>query len=410
MDAVIGDASKLTLEDNNGNRIQLINKIKKEVRSVIDNLVPQCDTLTAKNEIIATLERVCHGLDSIKASFKEEVNQRQLTGWERLGEGGFSSVFRAKLKGNDVAVKILKNLNETRPLLTEGNLLRDLRHDNIVAFRGMNTLECDVKHEKFTLKAGCPFLVMEYIPKNLYRFVEDHKTHESQGLPKSQVWTIGKGMASGLMYLHTLNPPISHRDLKPDNILLDLPSLRVKLADFGLSRPVECVGSDLPLGHVRWTAPEVLDEYIEEEPYEEPETEEQLSQEDYSDVPNEEEFHLMADIYSYGQVMAYTLTGKMPWQGLNSLSVKGIHTLIQKDNRVEIPERLNGQLRNVIRDCRLEEPESRPAAETLVMHYFSGDVNPYQAETQSAEFFSCGFLQQTSVFVAESLVDEVWQL
>ena len=55
----------------------------------------------------------------------EIVNQRQLTGiWERLGEGGFSSVFRAKLKGNDVAVKILKNLNETRPLLTEGNLLR----------------------------------------------------------------------------------------------------------------------------------------------------------------------------------------------------------------------------------------------------------------------------------------------
>ena len=54
----------------------------------------------------------------------ELVNQRQLTGWERLGEGGFSSVFRAKLKGNDVAVKILKNLKETRPLLTEGNLLR----------------------------------------------------------------------------------------------------------------------------------------------------------------------------------------------------------------------------------------------------------------------------------------------
>lgn len=49
MDAVSGDASKLTLVDNNGNRISLINKIKKEVRSVIDNLVSQCDTLTAIN-------------------------------------------------------------------------------------------------------------------------------------------------------------------------------------------------------------------------------------------------------------------------------------------------------------------------------------------------------------------------
>ena len=86
----------------------------------------------------------------------------------------------------------------------------------------MNILERDEEHEKFTLKTGCPFLVMEYIPKNLYRFVEDHKTPESQGLPKSQVWAIGKGMANGLMYLHTLNPPISHRDLKPDNILVTM--------------------------------------------------------------------------------------------------------------------------------------------------------------------------------------------
>ena len=36
-----------------------------------------------------------------------------------------------------------------------------------------------------------------------------------------------------------------------------------------------------------------------------------------------------------------------------------------------------------------------------------GDMNPYQAEAKSAEFFSCGFLQHTSIFVAESLVDEV---
>ena len=106
------------------------------------------------------------------------------------------------------------------------NFNRDLLHDNIVAFRGMNILESDIVHEKFTLKAGSPFLVMEYIPTNLYRFVEDHKTFESQGLPRSQVWTIGRGMANGLMYLHGLNPPISHRDLKPDNILVSISLFR----------------------------------------------------------------------------------------------------------------------------------------------------------------------------------------
>ena len=49
---------------------------------------------------------------------------------------------------------------------------------------------------------------------------------------------------------------------------LDIPSLRVKLADFGLSRPVECVASKLSLFHARWTAPEVWHEYIEEEIWE----------------------------------------------------------------------------------------------------------------------------------------------
>ena len=75
--------------------------------------------------------------------------------------------------------------------------------------------------------------------------------------------------------------------------------------------------------------------------------------------------------------MAYTLTGKMPWQGLNSVSVKGIHNnLIQKDDRVEIPEQLGGQIRDVIQDCRMKEPESRPTAEELVMHYYSGKRKP----------------------------------
>lgn len=339
-----------------------------------------------------------------------KVSQGELQAWERLGEGGFSSVYKAKLKGNDVAVKVLKNLKETRPLLTEGNLLRDLRHDNIIAFRGMNILERDVSFEKFTLKAGCPFLVMEYIPKNLYRFVEDHKTPESQGLPKSQVWTIGRGMANGLMYLHSLDPPISHRDLKPDNILLEIRSLRVKLADFGLSRTVERSGNDLSLFHARWTAPEVWDDYIIDDEYNIEEltntTEDKTVEEECISL-DDELFYLRADIYSYAQVVAYTLTGNMPWQGRNSVSVQGIqNNLIKKEDRVELPEELGGVLRKVVEDCRLENPAKRPTADQLVLEYFSGDVNPYQTEARSAVFFSCGFLQNTYIFVAESLVDE----
>ena len=101
---------------------------------------------------------------------------------------------------------------------------------------------------------------------------------------------------------------------------------------------------------------------------------EQLSQEDYPDVPDNEKFHLMADIYSYGQLMAYTLTGRMPWQRLDSLSVT--EGMIQKGDRVEIPEQLSGQLRNIIPRCRKKKPKSRPSAKRLVMHYYSGKRRP----------------------------------
>ena len=45
-------------------------------------------------------------------------------------------------------------------------------------------------------------------------------------------------------------------------IKLEIRSLRVKLADFGLSRTIERSGNDLSLFHARWTAPDVWDGYI----------------------------------------------------------------------------------------------------------------------------------------------------
>ena len=114
----------------------------------------------------------------------------------------------------------------------------------------------------------------------------------------------------------------------------------------------------IPLHNQRWKAPEVfLDALI-----------------------NDEKFLLRADIYSYGQVVEYTLTGKIPWQGRNSASVELIHSnLIQKDDREEIPgEEGSDQLTimDVIQHCRLEKPEGRPLAETLVTRYYGGKRRP----------------------------------
>ena len=72
MDAVSVEASRQTLKDSTGNRIQLINNIQQEGWSAVTDLVSEWDIFTVKCEIMGCLERVYHGLDLIKASVKEE--------------------------------------------------------------------------------------------------------------------------------------------------------------------------------------------------------------------------------------------------------------------------------------------------------------------------------------------------
>jgi serine/threonine protein kinase len=61
-----------------------------------------------------------------------------------------------------------------------------------------------------------------------------------------------------MSYLHNMNPPIIHRDLKSHNLLVAR-DWRVKVADFGLSKVLEhAVATLTACGTPSWTAPEVI--------------------------------------------------------------------------------------------------------------------------------------------------------
>ncbi|OAY80488.1 putative serine/threonine-protein kinase [Ananas comosus] len=146
---------------------------------------------------------------------------------QELGDGGFGTVYKGKLRdGRIVAVKRLyeNNYKRVEQFMNEVDILSPLRHQNLVSLYG-----CTSRHCRELL------LVYEFVPNGT---VADH-LHGPRACEGVLTWPIRMQIAietaEALGYLHAVEPPIMHRDVKTNNILLDA-GFHVKVADFGLSR------------------------------------------------------------------------------------------------------------------------------------------------------------------------------
>eukprot|EP00253_Pinus_taeda_P022429 PITA_22429 len=144
----------------------------------------------------------------------------------KLGEGGFGSVFKGVLPdGREVAIKRL-NINSRQgdtEFLNEVNLISRVQHKNLVKLLG-----CFVKGPE-------RLLVYEYLQNgSLDKILFDSTKRHL--LDWSGRYEIIVGIARGLAYLHEESQiRIIHRDIKASNILLDN-KYRPKIADFGLAK------------------------------------------------------------------------------------------------------------------------------------------------------------------------------
>ena len=128
--------------------------------------------------------------------------------------------------GRVVAVKRLYNNSYRRveQFQNEAGILSGLRHPNLVMFYG-----CTPCASRELL------LVYEFVANGT---VADH-LHGHRAPERALSWplrlSVAVESAAALTYLHAIEPPVVHRDVKTTNILLDA-DFHVKVADFGLSR------------------------------------------------------------------------------------------------------------------------------------------------------------------------------
>lgn len=147
-----------------------------------------------------------------------------------LGGGAYGDVYRVthRFLGQQ-ALKLLRKdplTPDTSQLLTEARVLVDLLHPNIVRIYDAN--EVVVGDE------AVAYLTMEYLPQGTLAAYRS----ASVRLPPAHALSVADQLLAALEYVHGLNPPVLHRDITPNNILVAaLGSMGpiVKLADFGLA-------------------------------------------------------------------------------------------------------------------------------------------------------------------------------
>lgn len=243
---------------------QLIEKdrlLEKMVTQLQETVKDQQDTirqLQDKDEILRKKDEELHNKErQLQEALRQlQQKERQKEEWwqhigcnvvkgKALASGAWGVVYKGMLP---VAIK------EPKSTTTQGlNLFRREReaalfchHPNIVQFLGAITL-----HNLY------PNIVMELMEGNLRDFIK-HQNHRMQ---QKDIVSIALDVAKGLSYLHhEHNPPILHRDLKTDNILLK--GETAKIGDLG-SAEFQHDKMTWYCGTLIYTAPEALNRNIQ---------------------------------------------------------------------------------------------------------------------------------------------------
>lgn len=143
-----------------------------------------------------------------------------------VGQGSFGIVFQAKCLETGEAVAIKKVLQDKRYKNRELQTMRLLDHPNVVSLKHCFFSTTD-KDELYLN------LVLEYVPETAYR-VARHYSKANQRMPMIYVKLYTYQIFRALAYIHAIG--VCHRDIKPQNLLVNPHTHQLKLCDFGSAK------------------------------------------------------------------------------------------------------------------------------------------------------------------------------
>uniref|UniRef100_A0A1B0A161 mitogen-activated protein kinase kinase kinase n=1 Tax=Glossina pallidipes TaxID=7398 RepID=A0A1B0A161_GLOPL len=264
-----------------------------------------------------------------------EIEYEELDIQEVIGVGGFCKVHRGFYRNEEVAIKAARQTADEDMETMRDNVLQEaklfwaLKHENIVALRGV------------CLKPPKLCLVMEYARGgSLNRILAGRK------IPPDVLVNWAIQIARGMNYLHNEAPiSVIHRDLKSSNVLIfeaiegdNLHKKTLKITDFGLARELYNTTRMSAAGTYAWMPPEVI------------------SRGTYSKS---------SDVWSYGVLLWELITGETPYKGFDSLSVAygvAVNTLT-----LPIPKTCPEAWGKLMKSCWASDPHNRPGFKDVLL-------------------------------------------
>eukprot|EP00002_Diphylleia_rotans_P023720 TRINITY_DN4667_c0_g1_i1.p1 TRINITY_DN4667_c0_g1~~TRINITY_DN4667_c0_g1_i1.p1 ORF type:complete len:773 (-),score=169.82 TRINITY_DN4667_c0_g1_i1:362-2680(-) len=271
--------------------------------------------------------------DSLRPKSSWEIDPKDLQeGGSSLGTGSFGTVVVGTYKGQKVAIKRMLttkgNFRASISFTVEVAVVRKLSHPNIVKFIGADTSPYNMAIVLELVEPGC---------------LRDYLRDKSKPMNHEQKWRVIHGVVEAMAYLHSMNPPILHRDLKSANVLIN-DMFDAKVCDFGFARIKSSTRTMTKCGTLSYQAPEIL---------------------------SGKRYNEKADVYSFGILVWEIETRELPYAGIDPVTLP---LSVVDGMRPSTSDLIDTECISHMKRCWANDPNERPSFQQLRPKHTDDDV------------------------------------